>query len=228
MDRSSLLKCPAANIPTRKPSALLDACATRGNRAASGASNEWRSSGKPRPSHGDFSLSRKTQTLRIIVHQPLPEFHHPLDKQDILEFLRRLDAVPLYGLRCIELRHSGSNPACPFGRYCAPGRILLFAQPKAPWRFTGRLSDSFIHRASRAGAALTESSDNRTTIIDWPDDSLKNFMLREVLLHELGHHVLQQYKGKRSARIARTRDHEAFARRFVDKQLRALMKGLSY
>ena len=40
-------------------------------------------------------------------------------------------------------------------------------------------------------------------------------MLRDVLLHEIGHHVLQHGKGKRGVRIARTRDHEAFATRFA-------------
>jgi hypothetical protein len=41
-------------------------------------------------------------------------------------------------------------------------------------------------------------------------------MLFDVLLHEIGHHVLQHGKGKRLVRIARTRDHEAFATRFAD------------
>jgi Zn-dependent peptidase ImmA (M78 family) len=48
-------------------------------------------------------------------------------------------------------------------------------------------------------------------------------MLEEILLHELGHHVLQHEKGKRPERIARTRDHEAFARRFA-RQLRAALR----
>jgi RNA-splicing ligase RtcB len=48
--------------------------------------------------------------------------------------------------------------------------------------------------------------------------ALKHFMLEGVLLHELGHHVLQHYKGKRPVRIARTRDHEAAAERFASRQ----------
>jgi hypothetical protein len=43
-------------------------------------------------------------------------------------------------------------------------------------------------------------------------------MLEEVLLHELGHHVLQYHKGKRLARIARTKDHETFAALFAKRQ----------
>jgi Zn-dependent peptidase ImmA (M78 family) len=40
-------------------------------------------------------------------------------------------------------------------------------------------------------------------------------MLFDVLMHEVGHHVIQQYKGKRPARVARTKDHEALAERFA-------------
>jgi len=66
------------------------------------------------------------------------------------------------------------------------------------------------------------------TLVDWPQDTLWRFMLEEVLLHELGHHVLQHHKGKRPERIARTRDHEAFAARFAEKQRAALLKGRSH
>jgi hypothetical protein len=44
---------------------------------------------------------------------------------------------------------------------------------------------------------------------------LRKFVLCDVLLHELGHHRLQHEKGKRLARIARTRDHEAYATRIA-------------
>jgi Zn-dependent peptidase ImmA (M78 family) len=45
-----------------------------------------------------------------------------------------------------------------------------------------------------------------------------------VLLHEIGHHILQQHKGKRRPRIARTRDHEAFAARFAEKHRAKLLE----
>lgn len=47
-------------------------------------------------------------------------------------------------------------------------------------------------------------------------------MLCEVLLHEMGHHLLQHHKAKRRVRIARTQDHEAAAERFA-QALRALV-----
>jgi len=57
-------------------------------------------------------------------------------------------------------------------------------------------------------------------------DTLRQFMLREIFLHEMGHHVLQHYKGKRLARVARTRDHEAFANRFVEKHRGSIKSGV--
>jgi len=67
--------------------------------------------------------------------------------------------------------------------------------------------------------------DAGATLVDWPETTLRRFMLEEVLLHEIGHHVLQQHTGKRPVRIARTRDHEAFAARFAEKQRAALAKS---
>jgi len=105
-----------------------------------------------------------------------------------------------------------------FGRYEAPGRILLFEQPEVPWRLAGILNQADMNRFKRFGATVTIQPPSQITTVEWPKDSLKRFMLEGVLLHELGHHVLQQYKGKRAARIARTRDHEAAAERFASRQ----------
>jgi hypothetical protein len=105
-----------------------------------------------------------------------------------------------------------------FGRYEVPGRILLFEQMKSPWRLPGVLKGMDANRFKRCGAIVTAKPGGRMTSVEWPGDSLKRFMLEEVLLHEMGHHVLQYHKGKRPARIARTKDHEAFAARFATRQ----------
>ena len=59
-------------------------------------------------------------------------------------------------------------------------------------------------------------------VVMWPGDTLRRFMLGYVLTHELGHHVLQHERRLRSARGARTRDHEARADA-IAKRLRALL-----
>ena len=63
--------------------------------------------------------------------------------------------------------------------------------------------------------------------MSWPGETLKEFMLLDVLLHEIGHHVLQHYKGKQRVRIARTRDHEAFASAFAERCRRRYLEGRS-
>jgi hypothetical protein len=160
--------------------------------------------------------------LRIIARSPRAGFHHPAGKRDLLELLDAVGPIARYGLRTVELAPSlavAKASTLVFGRYCSPGRIILFAQRVPPWRLPGLLPETIVRRFERAGAIVTLLTDVNATLIDWPGNTLRRFMVEDIFLHELGHHVLQHYKGKRSVRIARTRDHEAFARRFVEKHL---------
>lgn len=158
---------------------------------------------------------------RILLHPPGPGFHHPVGKRDVRRLLQGIGPLVTYGLRSIELARAPALPNGPslaFGQYEAPGRILLFEQPLPPWRLPGKLSKKDAERFERSGALVCPSSPAGATLLDWPAGALKRFMLEEVLLHELGHHVLQYHKGKRLARIARTKDHEAFAALFAERQ----------
>ena len=148
-----------------------------------------------------------------------------------MKMLQSVGPLAFYGLRSVELSRSqadGSTSLPVFGRYALPGRIILFEQPTAPWRLSGLLKREVVRRLERAGARLTLLTDVGATLVDWPQDTLRRFLLEQVLLHELGHHALQHHKGKRPERIARTRDHEAFATRFAEKQRTALMKGTNH
>jgi hypothetical protein len=109
-----------------------------------------------------------------------------------------------------------------FGRYEAPGRILLFEQPSSPWRLPGSLAGEDALRFQRAGARVVPRATKGATLVEWPEGALRRFMLEDVLLHELGHHVLQHERGRRTKRIARMQDHEAFAARFASRQRLAL------
>jgi hypothetical protein len=131
----------------------------------------------------------------------------------------------MYGLRTIELTRASARIGASkltFGRYEVPGRILVFEQRESPWRLPGVLKAADLDRFEGFGAIVTAKPGARMTVVAWPGDSLKRFMLEEVLLHELGHHVLQHHKGL--VRIARTTDHEAFAARFAARQ-RALLNA---
>ena len=180
---------------------------------------------------GERKLEQNAQLrLRIVVRESRPGFHHPADKQAVLEMLKAVGPVAFYGLRSIELARSPANASIStpvFGRYYAPDRIILFEQPMSPWRMSGLLKGDVARRLERAGAVVTRLRDVGATLVLWPPDTLRRFMLEEVLLHELGHHVLQHHKGKRPVRVARTRDHESFAARFAEKHRHALMKGRS-
>ena len=155
---------------------------------------------------------------RILIQKPSPSFCHPATRTDIRDLLRAIGPIALYGLRTVELICGPSDGSLVFGRYEAPGRILLFHQPVAPWRLSGTLKRLEARRLKRAGAIVRPQPGAGATSVDWPADTLRQFMLEDVLLHELGHHVLQQHKGKRPVRIARTKDHEAFAARFAARQ----------
>ncbi len=164
---------------------------------------------------------------RVILRKPNPGFHHPAGKGEIIRFLDSIGPIALYGLRSVELARvplMTGRGSLVFGRYEAPGRILLFEQAELPWRLPGILRPADTNRFKRFGATVTIQPAPQITAVEWPKDSLKRFMLEGVLLHELGHHVLQQYKGKRPVRTARTRDHEAAAERFASRQ-RALLSA---
>jgi hypothetical protein len=176
----------------------------------------------PRP--GDLSDRSR---VRIITRPPRAGFHHPAGERDLLELLNVVGPIPRYGLRSIELARSpaaGTGSTLVFGRYCSPGRVILFEQLVPPWRLSGLLPKTSVSRFERVGANVKLLADVRATLVHWPEDTLRRFMLEDVLLHELGHHVLQHYKGQRFVRIARTRDHEAFASRFVEKH-RSIVKA---
>src|SRR5262249_9325455 len=120
-----------------------------------------------------------------------------------------------YGLRAVELGNPPvGSEGVTFGRYEPAGRVLLFAQSKPPWLLPGTLPARELERLRRAGAQA-ELLSGAWTGVAWPGDGLRDFMLHDALLHELGHHVVQQYTGKRAVRMMRTRDHEAFAERFA-------------
>jgi len=181
------------------------------------------SASETRYANTDIGLRR----VRVLIQTPRSGFHHPAGKKQILEFLAAVGPTALYGLRSIELVRQPNDQGSDllrFGRYEAPGRILLLEQPKSPWRLPGLLNDEDMLIFKQAGALVSCMSGAQVTIVKWPKGALERFMLEEVLLHELGHHVFQHDKGKRLARVARTSDHEATAARFAARQRPALFQ----
>ncbi len=106
---------------------------------------------------------------------------------------------------------------CPGASLGGPGDFFGAhrAVLEGPWRLPGRLPAKQRRRLQRAGAVVEVPPPGLQTLVAWPDRSLRDFMLFDVLMHEVGHHLIQHYKGKRHVRQARTKDHEAFAEHFA-------------
>lgn len=157
---------------------------------------------------------------RITTKRPRQGFTHPAEKADILRVLHFFGEKCFYGLKSIKLiqgSNAVSEAGLPMGRIEVPGTIVLYDQPVSPWFINGTLPKAEREKLEQAGASIEPASDNLHCLIHWSEANLKNFMLFEVFMHEIGHHLIQQYKGRRSVRVARTKDHEQFAGLFAQR-----------
>jgi hypothetical protein len=164
---------------------------------------------------------------RLIVQRPRPGHHHPLARHDIERMLDFFGPEHYYGLRSVSLRRApASKPGkLHLGRLFVPGQIVLYEQPLQPWTLTAPLAPAERERLERAGAVIEEINAGTRWAVHWPEQTLRDFMLFDVFLHEVGHHVVQHETGKRTVRTARTRDHEAFADNFARRCRLAFLAG---
>jgi hypothetical protein len=173
-------------------------------------------------------VERVTPLPRVIVRQPGPGRSHPADRRDVLRVLRFFGAEYTYGLRAVELRPAPPDVAVGrlrFGSLRVPGHIRLYDQPPPPWLLPGTLSARERARLEQAGALVERAMAGGATRVEWPGTTLRDFMLFDVLMHEIGHHMVQQYTGKRRARVLRTKDHEAFADRLAARCRTTFLDG---
>jgi hypothetical protein len=152
--------------------------------------------------------------------RPRPGFVHPAGPADIVAVLSFFEPAAAYGLRGIELRQ---QPMAGTGRAVAalrvPGLVLLFEQPAPPWELTGQLTDAATARLKRAGAHV--ATGQAGTRVDWPGSTLRDFMLFDGLMHEVGHHTIQHATRKQRTRAMRTIDHERRADLYAVRARRA-------
>ncbi|GAA4472365.1 hypothetical protein [Phytohabitans houttuyneae] len=150
---------------------------------------------------------RAGAAVPIRERAPRRGFVHPAGPADVARVLTFFGPAATYGLRRVELRQrpaGGSGVAVAALR--VPGIVLLFEQPAPPWSLSGRLADVTAARLARAGARVAVGE--AVTRVDWPSDTLRDFMLFDGLMHEIGHHTVQHAARKRRTRAMRTADHE--------------------
>jgi hypothetical protein len=169
---------------------------------------------------------------RIRAKSPRKGYFHPALPRDIEDLLHFFGERYVYGLRAIELvsaaeatRRSPRPGRLAVATLRVPGTIILYAQAVPPWVLSGNLRPRDASRLTRAGAVLEILGHGHQTLVHWPGAALRDFLLFDGLMHELAHHTIQQYKGKRALRVARTADHEAFADHFAQNcRLRYLQR----
>ncbi|MGI5148035.1 hypothetical protein ACQEVC_16935 [Plantactinospora sp. CA-294935] len=144
-----------------------------------------------------------------------PGFLHPATARDIARLLDFFGPELRYGLRAVELRHAvgADRPGPLLATLLVPGVVILHEQPRPPWTVPGRLLPRSRARLVRAGARVESAA--TLTRIDWPGTTLRDFVLFDGLLHEIGHHLVQHGTGKRTVRVRRTADHERCADEFA-------------
>jgi hypothetical protein len=94
-----------------------------------------------------------------------------------------------------------------------PGIVLLYEQPEPPWVLSGRLGEPARRRLARAGALIEAGA--AATRVAWPAGTLRDFVLLDGLMHEIGHHTVQHAANKRRTAVMRTADHERRADAFA-------------
>jgi hypothetical protein len=150
---------------------------------------------------------RAGASVPLRVCSPRPGFVHPAGRADVVRVLTFFGSAATYGLRGVELRQ---RPAADTGVAVAalrvPGIVLLFEQPAPPWVLFGRFTDAATARLQRAGARVAAGLAG--TRVDWPGGTLRDFMLFDGLMHEIGHHMIQHAARKHRTRAMRTADNE--------------------
>ena len=160
--------------------------------------------------------ARRDHHVRVDVSRPRRGFVHPASADDVRRALAFFGPTSTYGLRRVELRHGPGRPLV--AAMTEPGVVVLYEQPCPPWTITGRFTTETRRRLRRAGAMVEVGS--TTTRVDWPEPTLRDFVLLDGLMHEIGHHVVQHRANKKNS-VMRTADHERRADAFAAECRRA-------
>lgn len=136
-------------------------------------------------------------------------FIRPVTSQDVLDvlatvpadFLRGLEDVYLLGGTAKQERNAlGDLYRYGAYRWCEV-HLYAFPRRRLEWRRKQMPRPHVRHEYERAGAVLRQDGDE--VVCSFDRSALKTFYLRDVLLHEIGHHVDRRNWGKGVARAER-------------------------
>jgi hypothetical protein len=154
-------------------------------------------------------LAEITDPPLIVVEEPHADFVRPLTRANIsdtlakvpFEFTEGLDAVILLS-GSTKLAKVSRRQFC-YGTYL-DGRVFLAPFPKSLLLRTYKRppKPSILLEYKRAGAEVRETAQG--LVVEFSVDALTRFYCRDVLLHEVGHHVDRHFKKTE-------RKHEGFA-----------------
>jgi hypothetical protein len=147
---------------------------------------------------------------RIVVHQPRRGDIHQLSKRLLTELWRWLPLRYWQGLAAIELRaRTNDIVGKPYGSYDTRAKIIrLYSCPPLEWPVETSEPDAFKRYIS-FGAKIELRGG--VQYICWETERhAGRFLCGFVLAHELGHHVMHQFKHKRKLPV-KPSSHEAGA-----------------
>jgi hypothetical protein len=138
--------------------------------------------------------------------------------------LAGVPAAYIYGLKAVELRPRQGEVGAPYGAYLPRDRtIWLYSCPPETWQFTAEAWPDHTGILSYGARLAAHQEDPARVLVEWddPDGVWKSYI--HTLLHELGHHYVNQYRSSRGRPSSRKRE-EGLADLHYTKILDTLMR----
>jgi hypothetical protein len=154
---------------------------------------------------------------RIVNRKPRTGDVHPLTRDQIRYYLLLVPPAYIYGLEAVELRPRKDAVGCPYGLYSeGEKRIWLYSCPAREWRFSEEIWPGHKAVLSYGAKMVTSQNAGKDVVVEWNDPVDIELLFVDALLHELGHHYVNQYKSSRGRPATRSRN-EAVANLHVEK-----------
>jgi hypothetical protein len=165
---------------------------------------------------------------RIVNRKPRTGDVHPLTRNQVWYYLLMVPPAYVYGLKAVELRPRKDAVGCPYGLY-SPGekRIWLYSCPSREWRFSEEIWPRHKGVLTSGAQIVTSENASNDVVVEWNDPIDIELLFVDVLLHELGHHYVNQYKSSRGKPATHSRN-EAVADVHVKKLWQQIHANLDW